>query len=342
MAKSDNKRTFANIMAELKAGKYAPIYFLMGEEPYFIDKIADYIEHNALPKEAQDMNLRVMYGKDISISDVINNEARQYPFMTDRRVVIIKEAQNLKKQIDMIESYLNNPMLSTILVFCYKYEKLDGRKKYAKKIDELGVLFSSNRLYDNKIPEWIKSFCMDLGLNINITTATMLAAHIGNDLLRIESEIKKLQIVMGDTSKVISSELVANNVGFSKEFNNFELTAALSDKNSVQTYRIIEYFSRSPKSFVIQQTLAVLYNHFEKLLYYHLLENKSQQTVAQALGIHPFFVKDYVEAATHYPISKLRYIIGEIRQTDAKSKGFDSVNNSPEDLLKELCFKILN
>lgn len=327
-------------MSGLKAGRYAPIYFLMGEEPYFIDKISDYIENNILTDDQKDMNLRILYGKDVKMEDILL-EARQYPFASDRRIVIVKEAQSLKRNIDKIELYLKAPVMSTILVFCYKYEKLDGRKKYIKDIERLGVLFQTPTIYDNQIPEWIIRYCTDEGLQIDRKAASMLANNIGNDLTRIASEIDKLKIILADKGNAITPDLVETNVGISKEYNNFELVAALRRKNTEQVFRIVDYFGKSPKLFVVQVTLATIFKFFADLLYYQLLRDKSSAVVAKRLGINPYFVTDYAEASRLYPIQKIQRIIGYIRHTDAKSKGFGSVNTAPEDLLKELCYKIL-
>ena len=340
MAKEESKVNFNTIMSGLKAGRYAPIYFLMGEEPYFIDKISDYIESNILTDDQKDMNLRILYGKDVKMEDILL-EARQYPFASDRRIVIVKEAQSLKRNIDKIELYLKAPVMSTILVFCYKYEKLDGRKKYIKDIERLGVLFQTPTIYDNQIPEWIIRYCSDEGLQIDRKAASMLANNIGNDLTRIASEIDKLKIILADKGNAITPDLVETNVGISKEYNNFELVAALRRKNTEQVFRIVDYFGNSPKSFVIQVTLATIFKFFADLLYYQLLRDKSSAAVAKRLGINPYFVTDYAEASRLYPIQKIQRIIGYIRHTDAKSKGFGSVNTAPEDLLKELCYKIL-
>lgn len=340
MAKEESKVNFNTIMSGLKAGRYAPIYFLMGEEPYFIDKISDYIESNILTDDQKDMNLRILYGKDVKMEDILL-EARQYPFASDRRIVIVKEAQSLKRNIDKIELYLKAPVMSTILVFCYKYEKLDGRKKYIKDIERLGVLFQTPTIYDNQIPEWIIRYCSDEGLQIDRKAASMLANNIGNDLTRIASEIDKLKIILADKGNAITPDLVETNVGISKEYNNFELVAALRRKNTEQVFRIVDYFGKSPKSFVVQVTLATIFKFFADLLYYQLLRDKSSAVVAKRLGINPYFVTDYAEASRLYPIQKIQRIIGYIRHTDAKSKGFGSVNTAPEDLLKELCYKIL-
>ena len=340
MAKEESKVNFNTIMSGLKAGHYAPIYFLMGEEPYFIDKISDYIENDILTDDQKDMNLRILYGKDVKMEDILL-EARQYPFASDRRIVIVKEAQSIKRNIDKIELYLKAPVMSTILVFCYKYEKLDGRKKYIKDIERLGVLFQTPTIYDNQIPEWIIRYCSDEGLQIDRKAASMLANNIGNDLTRIASEIDKLKIILADKGNAITPDLVETNVGISKEYNNFELVAALRRKNTEQVFRIVDYFGNSPKSFVIQVTLATIFKFFADLLYYQLLRDKSSAAVAKRLGINPYFVTDYAEASRLYPIQKIQRIIGYIRHTDAKSKGFGSVNTAPEDLLKELCYKIL-
>lgn len=339
--KADNKFSFEEIMHSLRAGKYAPIYFLMGDEPYFIDRISDFIEQNALPLEERDMNQRVIYGKDTTMKEVLL-EARQFPFLAERRVVIVKEAQNLKRDIDLLESYLANPPQTTVLVFCYKYDKLDKRKKFVKSIDTLGVLFSSETIYQDRVPAWIQQYCQAEGLKIDVQAAAVLAENIGADLLRISTEIDKIKILLDGKTQVIDLKVIEENVGISRNFNNFELVKALAYRNTPLVFKIIDYFGKSPKSFVLQQTLAVIHNYFVKLLYYHLIADKrNQDAVAQKLGVHRFFLGDYTTGARHFDYHKTRRILSEIRSIDARSKGFRSPAVADDALLKELCFMIL-
>ena len=341
MSKTENKISYEQILKDLCNKKYAPIYFLMGEEPYFIDKIADYIEKNVLTDEEKDMNLSVLYGKDVKIENVIL-EAKQFPFIAEKRVVIVKEAQNLKKNIDKFEHYAANPVQSTILVFCYKYEKLDKRKKYVKEIDANGVLFESAKMYDNQLPKWIEAYCKSINLEINMQAATMLADYIGNDLLRITSEIDKLLITKPKDSNKINTDLIAQNVGISKDFNDFELQNAIAKKDALKSFLIVDYFGKNPKNFVMPITLAVLSKFFVNLLHFQLLTDKTDMNASARLGVHSFFIKDFRESAKYYNIPKIRKIIGYIREADAKSKGFGNIVTSTEDILKELVFKILN
>jgi DNA polymerase-3 subunit delta len=344
MAKTENKFTFDTILSDLRQKKYYPIYFLMGQEPFFIDKISDYIEQNVLAEEEKDMNLKVLYGKDTKLEQVIM-EAKQFPFMADYRVVILKEAQNLdksEKQLEKLEFYTQNIPKNTILVICYKFKVADRRKKYIKDVENNGVLFSSATLYDNRVPVWIINYCKNLSLQIDEGAADMLAKHIGNDLSRITTEIDKLLILLPKGTKTITTEIIEKNVGISKSFNNFELTKALGQKEILLANRIVAYFGQNPKDFAIQVTLATMFNYFVNLLHYQLLENKSQAYVAAVLGINPYFVSEYAVAARFYPTPKLREIIHQIRIADAKSKGFGAVSPTSEYILKELVFKILH
>ncbi|MDR3327175.1 MAG: DNA polymerase III subunit delta [Prevotellaceae bacterium] len=344
MAKIENKFTFDTVLSDLRQKKYYPIYFLMGEEPFFIDKISDYIEQNVLSEEEKDMNLKVLYGKDTKVEQVIM-EAKQFPFMADYRVVILKEAQNLdrsEKQLDKLEFYTKNIPKNTILVICYKFKTADKRKKYIKDVENNGVLFNSTTLYDNQVPTWIVNYCKNVSLQIDAKAAKMLAEHIGNDLSRITTEIDKLLILLPKNTKTITFEIIEKNVGVSKSFNNFELTNALGQKNILLANRIVAYFGQNPKDFAITLTLATMFNYFVNLLHYQLLEDKSQANAATVLGINPYFVSGYATAARFYPTPKLREIIHQIRIADARSKGFGVVSPTSEYILKELVFRILH
>jgi DNA polymerase-3 subunit delta len=342
MAKAENKKTFEQIIKDLKSKQFAPIYFLMGEEPYYIDKIAEYIEKNVLSDEEKDMNQSVFYGKDSKIDDVIM-AARQIPMMSDYQVIIAKEAQHYERSIDKIEHYVKNPVPSTILVFCYKYKKLDGRKKYVKEIEKNGILFESAKLYDNMLPKFIKDYCAEIKMKIDEQAVNMLAEFIGGDLSRITGEIDKLLIIKPKNVETITSDLVLKNIGISKEYNPYELAKALGEKNILLANRIVDYFGKNPKEFAMPPTLITIYNYFEKILQYNHLEDKSDFNIQSKIGLHPFvFKKDYFPAVRNYSDGKICNIISYIRTADVKSKGFGNVSTDAADILKELIFRILH
>ena len=345
MAKTVNKYTYEQIIKDLGEKKYLPLYFLYGEEPYYIDKISDFIEKNVLSEEEKEMNLTVLYGKEIKIDDV-SSAARRFPMFSDYQVVIVKEAQNLKRTFDKIEYYAQNPLSSTILVICYKYDKPDGRKKYAKLFSEKGVLFESATIYDNQIPKFINDFCQDKKIKIETKAVNMLAEFIGNDLSRIVNEIDKLLIIKPKEVDTITADLVEKNVGISKNYNASELAKALGQRNILLANRIIDYFGKNPKEFAMPPTLTTLSNYFLNIFFYQQLqkppENLSVDFAAQRLGINPYYFKmQYLPAAQNYNLSKIREIISEIRKADVRSKGFGGTF-SDEDILKELVFKILH
>ena len=344
MAKSVNTYTYEQIIKDLSEKKYFPLYFLYGEEPYYIDKISDFIEKNVLSEEEKEMNLTVLYGKEVKIEDVVSS-ARRFPMFSDYQVVIVKEAQNLKRTFDKIEYYAQNPLSSTILVICYKYDKPDGRKKYAKLFNEKGVLFESATIYDNQIPKFINDFCQDKKIKIETRAVNMLAEFIGNDLSRIVNEIDKLLIVKPKEIDIVTADLVEKNVGISKNYNASELAKALGQRNILLANRIIDYFGKNPKEFAMPPALSTLSNYFLNVFFYQQLqktENLPVDSAANRLGINPYYFKiQYLPAAQNYNSSKIREAISEIRKADARSKGFGGVF-SDEDILKELVFKILH
>jgi len=344
MAKANNKYTYEQIIKDLSEKKYLPLYFLYGEEPYYIDKISDFIEKNVLSEEEKEMNLTVLYGKDVKIEDVVS-AARRFPMFSDYQVVIVKEAQNLKRTFDKIEYYAQNPSSSTILVICYKYDKPDGRKKYAKLFNEKGVLFESETVYDNQIPKFIKDFCQEKKIKIEEKAVNMLAEFIGNDLSRIVNEIDKLLIIKSKEVDVITADLVEKNVGISKNYNALELAKALGQRNILLANRIIDYFGKNPKEFAMPPALTTLSNYFLNVLFFQQLQKNEKLSVdfaAQKLGINPYYFKmQYLPAAENYNFPKIREIISEIRKADARSKGFGGTF-SDDDILKELVFKVLH
>lgn len=327
-----------SIINDIKNGNTKPIYFLMGEEPYYIDVISKYIEKKVLSEEEKGFNQMVLYGRDVSVEDIISN-AKRYPMMAEKQVVIVKEAQDLSRTIENLVGYAENPQPTTILVFCYKYKTLDKRKKLAKAVAKTGVLFESKKLYDNQVPDWIKRVLAGKGYTITPKAAQILVEFLGNDLGKVNNELEKLQLIL-KPGEQITPQLIEENIGISKDFNNFELQNAIGAKDIKKAFAIIQYFSQNPKNNPLVMTVSLLYSFFSKLLKYHALSNKGD--AAKALGVHPFFIKDYQTAARNYPMKKVSAIISAIREVDMKSKGVGAANLPQGDLLKELLVKIFN
>ncbi len=329
--------TYTQIMTELKSRKYRPIYFLMGDEPYFIDQITNYIAQNALPPEQRDFNQIIMYGKDISLAQV-DNTARRFPMMSDRMVVIVKEAQNIKS-FDNLVFYAQKPLESTVLVINYKFKTLDKRKKIYKEIEKNGLIFESKKLYENQVPDWINKYLADKKFTIEPIATRLLLDHLGANLEKIANELNKLLITMKPGSKITPID-IENNIGISKDYNIFELQNALVARDHLKTNRIVKHFSENPKENPFILTVNSLYGFFSKLFLVHGLRDKSDQSVAKALKVHPFFAKDYLNAARTFSIPKLVFIVSVLRDYDLKSKGVNN-NSMPEgELLKEMVFKI--
>lgn len=332
--------TFEQIMTSLQKREFKPIYFLMGEESWFIDQITDYISRNVLSGAEKDFNQTVLYGKDTTAANIIM-AARRYPMMCPYQVIIVKEAQNVA-DIDKLEVYAQNPMATTILVVNYRYKTLDKRKKLSKLIDEKGVLFEAKKLYDNNLPSWITNFVKSRGKNIDPKAAVVLAESVGSDLSKLSHEIDKLIVAVGPQVTNLLPDHVEKNIGISKDFNNFELQKAIAAKNVFKVNQIIFAFGKNPKDNPIQVTTVTLFNFFIKLLMYHYLTDKSKPSVAAALKVNPYFVDDYIAAARNYNGTKTVRAISLLREYDMKSKGFASANTDSAELLKELVFKIMN
>jgi len=330
---------FEQIISELKNKVYHPIYVLMGEEPFFIDQISDYIEENVLDESEKSFNLTISYGKDTDVHTLISY-AKRFPMMANHQVIIIKEAQNLDK-IDEFLSYIENPLKSTILVICYKYKTLDKRKTFTKSITKHGVLFESNKLYDNQLPDWIANYVKQKGYTISPKAAILLSEYLGADLSRIVNELGKVMLNVPPKTE-ISAEHIEQNIGISKDFNVFELQKAIGIKDVFKANQIIAYFASNQKDNPLVVTISNFYQFFSKILIYHSLSDKSRNTVAAALSINPFFVNDYQTAAKSYNPGKLIAIIGYLREYDLKSKGIDNVSATEGELLKELLYKIMH
>jgi DNA polymerase-3 subunit delta len=329
--------THEQILAELKAKNYKPVYFLAGEETYYIDLISDYIEKNILDEAEKGFNQTVMYGRDVEIGALIS-AAKQFPMMSDNTVIIVKEAQDLKK-IEELKSYVEQPLNSTILVLCYRGKKLDKRKALYKSLQKTGVYFESNKLYENKIPDWIKGYLRAKDYTIGNKASAMLTEFLGTNLSKISGELDKLCILAPKGSE-INAELVEENIGISKDYNNFELQNAVMNKDVLKANRIIKYFEANPKNNPIVVTLSVLYNLFSKVLIYHALPDKNPQSVAKSLGVNPYFVKDYQKAAQTFNLKNSVKALDILREADMKSKGYNNPSTSHGDLLKEVIYKL--
>ena len=330
--------TFEALIADLNAGKFKPVYFLMGEEPYFIDVITDYITANTLIESEKAFNQLVLYGRDTDMPNIITS-ARRYPMMASKQLIVVREAQQLKN-LDGLESYLGAPMTTTILLFAYKYKKIDKRTKLAKLLGEKCVLFESDKIREDKVANWVINYLKGTGYQIEPKAATLLVDFLGNDLGRIANELEKLKLVMSTDTKQITASLIEKNIGISKDFNNFELNRALISRDIVKANRIIRYFANNPKTNPFVLTISSLFYYFTKVLLFHSISTKSKEEIARELGIIPFFVNEYQQAAKTFPASKTKQIISWLREYDLKSKGASSASDG--DLLKELIYKILH
>ncbi len=331
--------TFEQIYSEIQQKKYRPIYFLMGDEGYFIDKISDALEQNVLAEDEKAFNQQVMYGKDVEIGEVMT-AAKRYPMMVPYQVLIIKEAQHIRN-IEQLALYVENPLNTTILVICYRGKTLDKRKSLAKKLSKSHVLFESKKLYDNQMLPWINARLKEKGYGIEAKAGMMLVEYLGTDLAKISNELTKLQLILPKGTK-ITPQHIEENIGISKDYNNFELQNALGQRNIAKTLQIVRYFEDNPKDNPFVVTISVLYNFFSKLLLFHYIaKGMDERSLAQKLGVHPFFLKDYRMAASKYSIKQAVEAISLLRVYDMKSKGVDNLSTSEGQLLHELVFKIL-
>lgn len=330
---------YKEIISAIKNKNFHPVYFLMGEEPFYIDKITDYISENILLPEEKEFNQTILYGKDIEVAQIIA-EAKQFPFGAEKRVVIIKEAQNIKN-IEELEIYIDNPLPSTTLVICYKYKKLDKRKKFGKNLSKKALLFESKNLYDNQVPDWIANYLSEKGFQIEEKAAFMLAEFLGTQLSNISNELDKLMLIVKNDKK-ITAGIVEKNIGISKDYNIFEFQQALGKKDILSSNRIANHFAANPKNHPLVVTLGMLFSYFQKLMTYHSLKDKSKANVASVLKINPFFVQQYSSAARNYSQTKLFNIFSFLKQYDLKSKGVNNSSTKDGDLLKELVYKILH
>jgi DNA polymerase-3 subunit delta len=343
MAEARNTITFDSIMAEMQGGNYRPIYYLMGDEPYYIDEICNYIANNALRPEERDFNQTVLFGSDVTASTVVD-AARRYPMMAERQVVIVKEAQNIK-QTDALEKYMKQPSKTTILVLCHKNGKIDGHKKeYTKAIQQAGILFESTKMKENLLPSFIEKYLRERQTTIDPKSALLIAEAIGSDLTRLTSELNKLIISLPENNRQVTPQVVEDQIGVSKDFNGFELKNAIVNRNIFKANQIMNYFYKNPKAGSLYSILPLLFNYFQNLmLAYYCPQRTSQEGVAAWLEMKsPWAAKDFMTGMRNYTAKKVMEIISKMREIDAKSKGLDCANTPQEELMKELIFYILH
>ncbi len=327
------------LIEDIRNRQLAPVYFLMGEEPYYIDRISEYIADNILSEEERGFNQLVLYGKETSVEEIVSH-AKRYPMMSDHQVVIVREAQHLSRTIEQLEPYVAQPQPTTVLVICYKYKTPDKRKKLIKTLrGGPSVLFESKKMYENQVTDWVRRVLLGSGIKISHKAAALLVEFLGTDLSRIHNELEKLKIVLPEDAE-ITPELVEAHIGISKDFNNFELKKAIANRDIPKATRIIKYFSQNPRENPFVMTVALLHTFFSQLLQYHGLADHSPKNVAKALRVNPYFVSEYQIAARHYPMKTVSRIIGTLREMDLKGKGVGSASLSQEDLLQELLYKI--
>ena len=343
MAAEQKPVTYNGIMSDLKAGRYAPVYYLMGDESYYIDKICDYIAEHALQPEERDFNQTVMFGSDVTAAQVAD-AARRYPMMAERQVVIVKEAQNLK-QTDQLEKYMKQPMKQTVLVMCHKNGTIDGRKReYVKAIRQAGILFESKKLRERDLPPFIEDYLRQQQVSIDPKSTQLIADSIGADLSRLTSELDKVIISLPQQDRRVTPQVVEDQIGVSKDFNSFELRDAIVNRNVFKANQIIKYFDNNPKAGSIYSFLPMLFNYFQNLMIaFYAPKRQSQEGVAEWLELRsPWAAKDYMTGMRNFSGMKVMQIISKIREIDAKSKGLDNPNTPPGELMKELIFYILH
>lgn len=343
MAETTKAVTYESIMRELMDGKFRPVYYLHGEESYYIDKISDYIAEHALAPEERDFNQTIMFGSDVTASQVAD-AARRYPMMAERQVVIVKEAQNIK-QTDALEKYMKQPLASTVLVLCHKNGKIDGRKReYVKAIQQAGVLFESAKLRERELPAFIENYLKRKQASIDPKSTQLIADAIGADLSRLTSELDKVLLSLPEQDRRVTPQVVEDQIGVSKDFNGFELRDAIVNRNIFKANQIINYFDKNPKAGSIYSFLPMLFNYFQNLMIaYYCPKRQSQEAVAQWLELRsPWAAKDYMTGMRNYTGMKTMQIISKMREIDAKSKGLDNPNTPAGELMKELIFYILH
>lgn len=334
--------TFDSLKQDICNRRFAPVYLLMGEETYFIDQLVELLSEQVLTETEKDFNMLTFYGVDSDVNNIVA-AARRFPMMSEHQLIVIKEAQELNK-FELLDSYIKNPMKSTVLVIAYKHKTVDKRKALVKNIEKNGgVLFESKKWYENQIPSFIKRYFSEKNIRIDEKSAQMLTDFVGNDIGKLIQQLQKLEISFPKDSHSITSELIERNVGISKDYNNFELLKAVIEKNVLSANRIVDYFDKNPKDNPAPVTLSVLFNYFSNLLECFWLPLKNEQNVMSALNLKSsFLVRDYMTGLRNYNAAKVMEIISSLRVFDAKTKGLDNVSASSGELLKELIYKIMH
>lgn len=334
--------TFNQVMSELKKGIYHPVYFLMGDEPYFIDRISDYIEENAIPEDQRDFNQMVVYGLDTTMQSVLER-ARSFPMMGERQLIVVKEAQHLDRDSDLLAAYLAMPQPKTVLVFCHKNGTLDKRKKVVADISRVGVLYTSKKVRDDQVASFVSEYVSGKGLSIDPKGCSMMVEFVGPELTRMAGELDKLAVALPAGTSVITPELIERIVGVSKDYNVFEFRDAIISKNILKSNKIALYYEKNQKNYPIQMVSAVLFQYFANLMLAWYSPDKSEQGIAAQLGLKSTWgVRDYITGMKNYSAFDVLHIISELRYTDARSKGVESTGNTSDGLLRELVFKILH
>lgn len=335
-------RTFDDICKEIRERRFAPVYLLMGEEPFFIDRITDLLLETVLNETEKDFNQTILYGGDTNAGQIILN-AKRFPMMSEYQLVVVREAQQVR-DIDLLSNYVKNPLKSTILVINYKYKPYDKRKSLAIHVDKIGVLFNSAKIPDYKMPAFITNYMKERSIGIDDKSSQMLTDYLGNDLGKLNKEMEKLSLLLPPNQpKRVTPELIEQNIGISKEYNNFELIDAIAVKNVLKANRIIKYFEQNPKANPVQPTLTILFNYFTNLLILYYAKDRSERGIMNELGFRfPVQAKDYVSGLRLYKPMKVFNLVSEIRTADALSKGVDNPSTSTGDILKELLYKILH
>ena len=326
------------IIADWKKGNFKPIYWLEGDEPFFIDQVVHYAEHKILSESEASFNLSIFYGKDADWSSVVN-ACMRYPMFADKQVVILKEAQQMR-DIEKLESYIDNPLVSTIFVVSFKEKKVDGRSKLAKTLKSKGEMLTTKKMYDSQLPEWVNQMVASHQLTITPKALHLLVDHIGNDLSRLQNEVEKLAVNLAGR-KNITEDDIEKYIGVSKDFNVFELQDALGKRDLAKTIRIIHYFEANPKAAPIQMILPALYNYFSKVFMLYSLPNITEQSAAAALGVNPFFVKEYIATARRYDYEGIEKVLLLLHQYNLRSIGVHDAGTSDAGLLKELAVKMI-
>ena len=327
------------LLKEIRNKKFEKIYFLHGEEPYFIDVLTKAIQDNALEESERDFNQSILYGKDAEVLSLIS-ELKSYPMMAERRLVILKEAQYFKA-IEQLESYLENPANSTIFVICYKYKTFDARKKILKNALKNGVVFKSEKVKEYQLAEWIQQYIKTTGYELTSKACMLLIESLGNDLGRIVKELEKLAVLI-EKGTIINENHIEENIGISKDYNVFELTNAVANKDNLKALKIVDYFDHNPKAADLVFVISNLFKFFSQIMRIHFLPNKSREAVAQALGVHPFVAGELTNAKNKYDPRKIAANIALIHEYDLKSKGVGNTSATQGELMREMVYQLIH